>query len=137
MFALHPIQTEAVGWLSASGDLLLAIFLVLAVYFCASTKSRLSFASLLFAVMAMFTKEVGVVAPLLIFAFAWTRSNLREATVRTVPYLGVAIAYLAFRGNALGALGQAQDTSMTLAMTVLTGPMSCLDMLSTSFGQPA
>ncbi len=126
LFAMHPIQTEAVAWLSASSDILLAIFLILSVYFLAAGKSQVSLLSLLFAAMAMFTKEIGVMAPLLIFAFAWTRSRLKEAAVRTLPYLGVAAVYLAFRGHAMGGMGQALDAGMTPATMVLTWPLVLL-----------
>ncbi len=123
LFAVHPIQVESVGWLSASSDILLAIFLALTVYFFAGAKSPISIASLLFAAMAMFTKEIGVMAPLLVFAFACTRSSLKEAAVRTLPYLGVAAVYLSFRGYAMGGLGQPLDASMTPATMVLTWPL--------------
>ncbi len=123
LFAFHPIQTESVAWLSASSDVLLAIFLVLTVYLFAASKSQVSFASLLFAAMAMFTKEIGVMAPLLIFAFAWTRTGLKEAAARTLPYLAVAAAYLSLRVCALGGLGQAIDVSMTSGTMVLTWPL--------------
>ncbi len=121
LFAFHPIQTESVAWLSASSDVLLAIFLILTVYFFAAGKSQVSFASLLFAAMAMFTKEVGIMAPLLIFAFAWTRTGLKEAAARTLPYLAVASAYLAIREYALGGMGKPMQ-NMPLWVVVLTWP---------------
>ena len=126
LFAFHPIQTESVAWLSASSEVLLAIFLILTVYFFAACKSQVSFASLLFAAMAMFTKEVGIMAPLLIFAFAWTRAGLKEAAARTLPYLAVASVYLAFRVHALSGMGQASDAVMTPGTMVLTWPLVLL-----------
>ena len=126
LFAVHPIQTESVAWLSASSDVLLAIFFVLTVYFFAASKSQISFASLLFAAMAMFTKEVGIMAPLLVFAFAWTRTGLKEAAVRTLPYLAVAAAYLSFRVYALGGMGETLDFSMTSGTMALTWPLVLL-----------
>jgi tetratricopeptide (TPR) repeat protein len=126
LFAVHPIQTESVAWLSASSDVLLAIFLVLTVYFFAAGKSQVSFASLLFAALAMLTKEVGIVAPLLVFAFAWTRSCLKEAAVRTLPYLAVASAYLAIRECALGGMVYATGADMTPRLVALTWPLVLL-----------
>jgi tetratricopeptide (TPR) repeat protein len=81
---------------------------------------------LLFAAMAMFTKEIGVMAPLLVFAFAWTRTGLKEAAARTLPYLAVAAAYLSFRVYALNGMGQALDVSMTSQTMVLTWPLVLL-----------
>ncbi len=125
LFAVHPIQTESVAWLSASSDVLLAIFLVLTIYFFAAGKSQISIASLLFAAMAMFTKEIGVMAPLLVFVFAWTRSSLKQAAMRTLPYLGVAAVYLALRGYALNGMAHTGET-MSPGSVVLTWPMVLL-----------
>ncbi len=125
LFAVHPIQTESVAWLSASSDILLAIFLVLTIYFFAAGKSHISIVSLLFAAMAMFTKEIGVMAPLLIFVFAWTRSRLKEAAMRTLPYLGVAAVYLALRGYALNGMAHSGET-MSPGSAVLTWPIVLL-----------
>jgi protein O-mannosyl-transferase len=60
LFAIHPIHTEAVAWISSAADPLLTIFLVLSVYFYADRKGPISFVSLLFATLAMFTKEAGI-----------------------------------------------------------------------------
>lgn len=122
IFAIHPIQTETVAWLSASGDLLLTSFLVLSVYFYAGRKSPISLLSILFAALAMFTKEVGIVAPALICAYEWTQSRFKTAIISAVPYALPALFYLAFRSNALGNLVTAADPKMSRGAMVLTWP---------------
>jgi hypothetical protein len=122
LFAIHPIQTESVAWISASGDLLLAIFLILSVYFYAVRKAQIGWASLAFAALAMFTKEPGIVAPALIFAYEWIHSRFRIAAINVVPYFAPVFLYLAFRGSALGGLAAMTDPNMTLGAMLLTWP---------------
>jgi hypothetical protein len=64
----------------------------------------ISFVSLLFATLAMFTKEAGIVAPALILAYEWTQSRCTKAIEAALPYFLVALLYTAFRMNALGNL---------------------------------
>jgi protein O-mannosyl-transferase len=106
LFAIHPIHTEAVAWISSAADPLLTMFLVLSVYFYADRKGPISFLSLLFATLAMFTKEAGIVAPALILAYEWTQSGFKKAMAGALPYFLPALLYTAFRMNALGNLRQ-------------------------------
>lgn len=121
-FAIHPIHTEPVAWVSSVGDPLLTILLVMTVYFYARRKTPISFASLLFAALAMFTKEAGIVAPALIFAYEWRQSRFKDAAVGAVPYLLPAFLYMAARMNALGNLTTAVPPNMSLGEMVLTWP---------------
>jgi protein O-mannosyl-transferase len=122
LFAIHPIHTEAVAWVSSVTDPLLTIFLVLSVYFYAVRKGPVSFVSLLCAALAMFTKEVGIVAPALILAYEWTQSRFQQAMIAAAPYLIPALLYTAFRANALGRLTTGVPPSMTVTEMVMTWP---------------
>jgi protein O-mannosyl-transferase len=122
LFAIHPIHTEAVAWISSAADPLLTIFLVLSVYFYADRKGPISFVSLLFATLAMFTKEAGIVAPVLILAYEWTQSGFKKAIAGAVPYFLPALLYTAFRMNALGNLATGVPPNMSVSAMVLTWP---------------
>jgi len=122
LFALYPTQTEAVAWVSSSGDLLLTSFLALCIYFYAVRKEPISWLSILFAALAMFTKEAGIVALALIFAYEWIHSNLKNALTSTAPYGLPALFYLALRVNALGRPISSADPNMSLGTMVLTWP---------------
>ena len=122
LFSIHPIHTEAVAWVSSVSEPLLTALLVLCVYCYAGRKPPISVASLLFAALAMFTKETGMVAPLLILAYEWTRSTFKNAATAAAPYLLPALLFLALRFNALGRLNAATQPNMTVSAMVLTWP---------------
>ena len=127
LFAVHPVQTEAVAWVSAVSEPLLTIFVVLSVYFHVTRKSPISYAALLFALLAMFTKELGIVAPALIFAYELTardgtRSNFKTAIANSAYSALAAVLYVACRMNALGHLATGVAPNMTIGEMVLTWP---------------
>ena len=102
LFAIHPIDAEPVAWVSSAGDPLVTIFLTLSVSYYVKRMGPVSLCSILFAALAMFTKEAGIVAPPLILAYEWTHSRLKNAVVAAAPYALPALLYLAFRVHALG-----------------------------------
>ncbi|MFZ1915934.1 MAG: tetratricopeptide repeat protein [Terriglobales bacterium] len=125
-FALHPVQTEAVAWVSSVSEPLLTIFLVLSVYFYVARKGKVSAVSLLLATLAMLTKEAGLVAPVLIFAYEWTRSPFKKAVMGACPYLLPALLCIALRVNALAHFGAGRPPIMSVSHMILTWPDALL-----------
>lgn len=84
LFALHPVNVEAVAWIAGRPDLLLALFVLSACRFwldwLSGTRPRDLAASLFFLLAALFTKETAIAAGavFLVFALVWPGS----ATVR-------------------------------------------------------
>jgi len=122
LFGIHPIHAEAVSWISDTQDILVTIFLTFSVYFYAARKGPISFLSLLFVTMAMFTKEPGVLAPALIFFYAWSRDGVKEGLLAAVQYLPPAALYLVFRSKALGAFAGGGPPNMSVADMIYTWP---------------
>ena len=114
LFAVHPVHTEAVAWISGVMDVACAFFSLLALYLYATRDDRawsllreaLSLAALL---LGLFSKEPAAVVPLVLVAhdllFCRHRvSSLTRALRRWGPPFGVLIAYLVLRRMALGGL---------------------------------
>jgi len=129
IFGIHPIHTEAVAWISAAEDPLVTMFLLACVYFYAGRKGLVSILSLLCALLAMFSKEVGVMAVGLIFVYEWIRSSLKPAISASIPYLVCTALYFAFRFNALGSFSGAAPKYIGLAMMILTWPLLIADYM--------
>jgi len=122
LFAIHPVNTEAVAWVSAVGDPLLTMFLVLTVLYYIQRKGPVSLPSILFAGLAMFTKEAGIMAPALIFVYEWMRSRFKHAVVAAAPYAVPVLLYLAFRVRALGTAVRVAGPNISLGAMLLTWP---------------
>ena len=125
VFGLHPIHAEVVAWVSGATESLLAVFF-LAAFLC-YLKSRdgnspvwMTVSSIFFA-LAVFSKETGIVLPVIVFGHAWIygephsgaaegppqhpiRPLLRSLRV-TLPYWPVALFYLFARFLVLHGLG--------------------------------
>ena len=123
VFAVHPIHTEAVAWVSGVAEPLFgALFLGSLLCYLkqrAEAKGKLVWQILsvgLFSA-AVLAKETAVVLPLVIAAYEFTlsaqdgrlrtssqRSFFRQVCAAVAPYLGVLSVYFAARAFAMGAL---------------------------------
>jgi hypothetical protein len=123
LFAVHPVHTESVAWVSGITDPLMAALMLasLLAYFRfrdGGAERRLWFAaSLILYALATLTKETALIFPIVIFAYEWifgqangnrepgqkTFERLRPCFVRATAYVVTSAAYLVLRRRALGA----------------------------------
>lgn len=114
LFAVHPVHTEAVAWISGVMDVSCTFFSLTAIYLYISADTHprrplrmaLSCASLL---LALFSKEPAAVVPLVLVAcdVLFRRESLRPAASavrRWGPAFAVLAGYLGLRAYALGGL---------------------------------
>lgn len=141
IFAIHPVQSEAVAWISAFANPLGAIFSLGAFYCYLSYRDRQRYTliiigSLLLAA-ALLTKEIAVVVVLIIAAYELFIFNqelplsarLRMSAKIAIAFIGVTIGYLAIRYMVLHGLsieGQnpnfPDDSALTLMDNIRTLP---------------
>ena len=124
LFALHPVHAEPVAWVSASSELLLTIFFLLAFICYADSREQEKRwgkvgASLAYFSLALLAKESALMlVPLLLGCEAlvrrsrkgaggWWRS-LIQSSLAISPWLAVALVYLAVRHAVLGEFGHTQ-----------------------------
>lgn len=121
-FAIHPIHTEAVSWISGRTDVICGFFFFLALFFYLNGRQGkrwvYSAGSLVAFFLALLSKEMTVTLPLVIFLYnlcfdelprqgRWwdvVRARLGRAMVESLPYLVVVVLYLMIRLLALGFL---------------------------------
>lgn len=107
-FAWFAPSAEAVAWIAARFDgMALFWILVSACCYMASEtwRDRYGVASLVATLLAFMSKESAAIGPMLIVALAWARRPVDEGLVRgaarafrvALPWLAIAVAYLAFR----------------------------------------
>lgn len=122
LFALHPIHTESVAFISGRTDVFATLFSVAAVLAYAAWRESgrllLYVASLLAFLLALLSKEVAVVVPALLVLYDWccrgdlrSRSAVARALIRYAP-LGLVLAvYGAARLVALGRLADSDPVT--------------------------
>jgi len=133
IFGLHPVHTEAVAWISAVPEPLLAVFLIAA--FFAYLNSRVTTpnrrawlgVSLLWFILALLTKETALVFPLLLVAFHLSFdeerkvSALRRGLMATLPYLALTAVYVGVRVRVIGEFAKTM-TLVPWRIVLLTWP---------------
>jgi tetratricopeptide (TPR) repeat protein len=141
VFAVHPVQSESVAWISGLVNPLSAITMFATFYYYMEYREKRRIAALvtgiiLFAISAL-TKEsslalVAIIAACELFIFnrdsAWS-AKFKYAVTRTLPFACVMIAYLALRYSVLGILAGTpkngnfpDDQSLTIMDNLLTLP---------------
>ncbi|MFH1277924.1 MAG: tetratricopeptide repeat protein [Candidatus Eisenbacteria bacterium] len=110
LFAVHPIHTEAVAWISGRTGLLAALGVVLSLFLYRRPGNRPLFlaGSLAAFALGLGAKESAAVLPLLVLLTAWwSRKPGRRlfAWNREGLYFALLVLYLVVRRGALGAFG--------------------------------
>ena len=136
IFALHPMRSESVAWVSGVTDPLLAVFLVgsfyLYVRYRSEGKARLFVLSLVLFVFAAFSKEPAVALPIFIGAYELFVFNqgkplldrIRPAIKYSACFLLVSVFYFVARYYALGfALNNGSFKYYPMSQVVLTIPL--------------
>ena len=115
LFAVHPIHSEPVAFVSGRSDVLAALFFALSVWgyvrWRAAGGRAVAVLSLAAFALALGAKEVAVVLPLVLAAHEWTERRpprwAAAAALRLLPWLGVLALYLGARAAVLGRLADA------------------------------
>lgn len=106
LFLIHPVQVEAVAYISGRGDPMSVFFMLLALLFFLKAEQRISFkiTSLLFFILAILSRESAVIFPLLLMIFYISFltkdkfiSSLKQSFVKIVPYFVIAGIYVGLR----------------------------------------
>lgn len=143
IFALHPVQTEAVSWISSRGDLMYVAFgLAMFIFhyrFRTSQRTYLLGLSLLSLVLALLSKETAVVLPILLMLYDWLFKNqgklkaLLAGWKTYLPFLTLLAVYLIARRLALGRVSQCPYWGDSLWTTIFTMFRAALDYVRLLF----
>ena len=137
IFALHPGKVEAVAWVSGGGEPLFAVFFFacfIAYLRGRESPSRLrwTLVSLLFLVLALFSKEQAIVTPVVLVAYEFSRgrpqrslSRLRHAALVAAPWLAVAAAFWVLRWRVMHGVTEVASL-ISWQKTLLTQPLTWL-----------
>ncbi len=114
LFAVHPVTSEAVAWISSRGDLMAVALLAGALVILERPGLARTVAGTALAVLACVAKESAVVAPALLplrdLALPRTVAPTRATTIRRTALLALCVAaYLGVRLGVIPTLGQVEQ----------------------------
>ncbi|MBI2626717.1 MAG: glycosyltransferase family 39 protein, partial [Parcubacteria group bacterium] len=103
-FLVHPLQTEAVSYISGRGDTLVTMFMLLALLVFIKNQTikslKLYALSLIFLVLGLLSRETAIIFPVLALAFYISFiskerfiASIKQGILKTWPYFGVALVY--------------------------------------------
>jgi tetratricopeptide (TPR) repeat protein len=107
LFAVFPVHTESVAWVSGITDPSYTFFFLLSLVLYIEPGMVASALSLVFFFIAALCKEPALTLPLLIVAFDYSTDRIssgpaaRAALKRYLPYIAVGLIYLALRVHSL------------------------------------
>ena len=104
IFLIHPLQTEAVSYIAGRGDLLVALFMLLGMWFFLKNQDKNSILNvsltLTFLVLALLSRETAIVFPLvLLIVYISLLSkerflkSFKNGLIKTWPYFLIVIVY--------------------------------------------
>jgi hypothetical protein len=119
IFAVHPVHTEAVTWISGRGNVLFLFFFLLAYLLYAgiddasnrSNRLLLLVAAVSAYVFSLLAKEMALPLPVVLFGHDLYVRRARDIKKRLklyVPFVLAAAAYIALRAHVLGTVEQVQ-----------------------------
>lgn len=91
LFALHPVHTEAVTWISGKPYVLYSFFILLS--FVLYIKRRYLILSYLFYILSLLTMEKAIMFPGLIILYLLSFDSLKKRVKSIIPYLGITFLY--------------------------------------------
>jgi len=117
LFGLHPVQVEAITYMTASIDMIGIVFLFVAFYcyikfrgYQGAPDSRMYFMSLIFALFAIFTHELAISLPVLFvwydFCFGRGLISWRKAALRVLPFFVIVGVYVLCKYLVLGSIAR-------------------------------
>jgi protein O-mannosyl-transferase len=131
IFAVHPVHSESVAWISGAPDLILGAALLGSLWFVLlleekQTMLRWALAIALYLV-ALGAKEIAVFFPLIVVAVAYRCDREKVRTGIGIlpiawPFAAVAVVYFITRQLILGTAARFPDGAASLGEAVLTAP---------------
>ena len=151
IFAVHPVHSESVAWISGAPDLLFSLFLIASLWFAESFANGRKNPDLLFALvfyaLALGAKEIGILCfPLFALIFLPRNSDvetIEESEKKSkhkkkikresidvssnglntaLPFLGLAAIYFVLRALVLGGISQPVEDAASFGNAILSVP---------------
>jgi len=97
LFGIHPLNTEAITYISGTADPLFFFFCLLSIIFFLRKKYFLSY---LFFIISLLSKEIGLITPFYLLVILYGRGEENKKNLKMiVPFFLIIILYVIFHFN--------------------------------------
>ena len=94
---MHPLNTEAITYISGTADPLFFLFCLLSIIFFLRERYFLSY---LFFIISFLSKEIGVITPFYLLVILYGRGEENKKNIKMIiPFFLIIILYVIFRFN--------------------------------------
>lgn len=108
IFLIHPVQTEAIAYVSGIGDPLSVFFIFLSSFFfikfLEKAKAKFLMLSTIFFVLALMSKETAIITPLILFLVGFCyfdeqpiKKKIQKILIYLIPLIIIAMIYFGLR----------------------------------------
>jgi len=131
-FVCHPVQTEAVSWISGRSSVLFLFFYLWSIILYVRYRERKSSSSLVLSILcaglSFFSKEMAVTLPFMLMVYDahfMPQENIGKKVAKYLPYAAFVLIFLAARTVALGSVkqyggwGGVYPTGLTMSTVVV------------------
>lgn len=112
LFAVHPVHTEAVSWVSGRAELLSAFFALLSILVFIKNRASKPYyiLSIVLYFLGLLSKESAAVVPIILAAYillfdAPERGRLKRAAYLVLPFMGVLLMFIVLKKVIIGSVG--------------------------------
>jgi hypothetical protein len=102
LFAVHPLATEAVIWISGGTYSQHTFFLLAALWLYMKRTEKAYIGAIVLFILCLFTSEKTIVLSLIFISFEWFYGNLRKNWKHTVPFVALSLICTVFYGLKIG-----------------------------------
>ena len=141
VFAIHPVQTEAVTWISGRSNVLFLFFFLLSLIFHIRNRmykdNPLNYSlSIILFTFSLFCKEMAIVLPLVLILYDihfYRKQEFKSYINYYTPYFIIAASYILARFSVLGVIAQSPGwwggsffTNMLITLKAVAGYIGLL-----------
>ena len=141
VFAIHPVQTEAVTWISSRPSVMFLFFFMLSFIFHIKNRKHVHTSSnyilsIIFFTCSLFSKEMAITLPLVLMLYDfyfYKKENIKSRATYYFPYFLIAAFYVLARFSVLGVIAQRPEwwggsffTNMLITLKAVAGYIGLL-----------
>lgn len=133
LFAVHPLATEAVTWISGGNYAQHTFFLLVSLWLYMKRTGKAYAGAVVFFLLCLATSEKTIVLSLVFVSYEWFFGNLRKCWKRVMPFVALSMMFVVFYGLKIGGRTQSLTAMSYQSFSGLYNPLVQLPVAISSY----